>query len=133
VRIEKGKVVALTYSVFDDEHHIVDSNEGYAPLVYLHGAHNILPGLESGLQGRKSGEPLEIVLDAGTYTAPVEKMHSAPVLSSLQSEEENLPLDRSLKFRIKIISVRQASADEMAYGYPLPNKSSTACCPPGCC
>lgn len=59
-KIQKGKVVSIHYTLKGDDGEVIDSSEGGAPLDYLHGAGNIVPGLESGLEGRNVGEKLDV-------------------------------------------------------------------------
>jgi len=54
--ITAGKVVSIHYTLTGDDGEVLDSSQGRAPLDYLHGASNIVAGLESGLTGRRVGE-----------------------------------------------------------------------------
>ena len=58
--ISEGKVVSIHYTLRDEAGECLDSSSGGAPLDYLHGAGNIVPGLESGLSGRKLGESFQV-------------------------------------------------------------------------
>lgn len=58
--ITKDKVVSIHYTLRDDDGQVLDSSDARAPLDYLHGAGNIVVGLESGLNGRSSGEKLKV-------------------------------------------------------------------------
>ena len=50
-------VVSIDYTLTDSEGEILDQSEAGAPLVYLHGADNIIPGLEAALTlGRRGFE-----------------------------------------------------------------------------
>ncbi len=51
--IEKDKAVSLDYTLTNSEGEILDSTQQQTPLVYLHGAGNILPRLEEALEGKK--------------------------------------------------------------------------------
>ncbi|KAF0808387.1 peptidyl-prolyl cis-trans isomerase [Alcanivorax xiamenensis] len=64
--INKDKVVTLHYTLLDgaDGSELERSAED-APLLYLHGAGNILPGLEAALEGKDVGEDVEVTLEAG--------------------------------------------------------------------
>jgi FKBP-type peptidyl-prolyl cis-trans isomerase SlyD len=53
--VAEGKVVAIHYTLKDSEGNVLDSSEGQEPLVYLHGGHNIVNGLEKGLEGKDIG------------------------------------------------------------------------------
>ncbi|MFQ3196614.1 MAG: FKBP-type peptidyl-prolyl cis-trans isomerase SlyD [Paraglaciecola sp.] len=61
--IADQKVVSLNYTVKDTEGKVVDSSEGAAPMVYLHGQGNIIPGLEAALVGKASGEEFDVTVE----------------------------------------------------------------------
>lgn len=58
--IGKHSVVTINYTLTDDDGTVIDSSQGGEPLVYLHGAMNIIPGLESALEGKGTGESLQV-------------------------------------------------------------------------
>lgn len=58
--IAAGKVVALNYTLRDAKGSFIDGSEEGDPLQYLHGADNIVPGLESALEGHKVGDKLSV-------------------------------------------------------------------------
>ncbi|WP_325893427.1 FKBP-type peptidyl-prolyl cis-trans isomerase [Grimontia sp. NTOU-MAR1] len=58
--IEENKVVKIDYTVKDEEGQLIDTSEGKDPLAYLHGAGNIIPGLETALAGRAEGEEFAV-------------------------------------------------------------------------
>ncbi|WP_455200279.1 FKBP-type peptidyl-prolyl cis-trans isomerase [Kaarinaea lacus] len=60
MKIEANKVVSIDYTLKDDDGNIVDTSSGAEPLVYLHGASNIIPGLETELAGKAVGEELSV-------------------------------------------------------------------------
>lgn len=56
MKIEKNKVVSINYTLKNGEGEVLDSSEGGEPLAYLHGQGNLIPGLETELEGRGEGE-----------------------------------------------------------------------------
>ncbi len=60
--IAAGMVVSLQYTLKNDAGDVLDRSEG-GPLLYLHGAENIVPGLERKLTGRKVGDQLDVVVE----------------------------------------------------------------------
>lgn len=54
--VADGLVVSLAYSLRLDDGDEIDSAASDDPLVYLHGAQNIIPGLEQALTGMKVGD-----------------------------------------------------------------------------
>lgn len=61
--VADGKVVAIHYTLTDDKGEVLDSSNGRDPLEYLHGAGNIVPGLEEKLSGRAAGERLKVSVE----------------------------------------------------------------------
>ncbi|MEX0730873.1 MAG: peptidylprolyl isomerase [Aquisalimonadaceae bacterium] len=64
MQIAKDTVVAIDYTLKDDEGEVLDTSEGKEPLTYLHGAGNIIPGLEQALEGKAPGEELSVRVEA---------------------------------------------------------------------
>ena len=71
--IATNHVVSIDYLVKDTEGNVIDSSDGQDPLTFLCGAKNIIPGLESGLMGKKAGDDFEITAEPkeayGEYNA----------------------------------------------------------------
>ncbi|MBX3463326.1 MAG: peptidylprolyl isomerase [Planctomycetes bacterium] len=63
--IADGHVVTIHYRLTLDDGSIADESFGGDPLVYLHGAQNIVPGLERQLAGRKIGDSCEVTVPPG--------------------------------------------------------------------
>ncbi|WP_028292488.1 FKBP-type peptidyl-prolyl cis-trans isomerase [Oceanobacter kriegii] len=62
--IAQHKVVSIHYKVVDvASGETIDSSEGGAPMTYLHGAQNIIPGLEAALEGKQVGDELEVTVE----------------------------------------------------------------------
>ncbi len=71
MRIERDQVVALEYTVQDDDGKVIDTNQGGEALYYLHGYGNIVPGLERALEGKEQGAALEVTVEpADGYGEP---------------------------------------------------------------
>ena len=52
-------VVTIHYTLTDESGEVIDSSEGADPLAYLHGAGNLIPGLERELLGKTAGASLK--------------------------------------------------------------------------
>lgn len=62
MQVESNKVVTIDYVLKDDEGNVIDRSEG-GNFSYLHGANNIIPGLESALMGKAAGDELSVSLE----------------------------------------------------------------------
>lgn len=60
MQIAKDKVASIEYTLTDNEGQVLDSSVGGEPLAYLHGAGNIIPGLEKALEGRQVGDTFTV-------------------------------------------------------------------------
>ncbi|WP_374687079.1 peptidylprolyl isomerase [Promineifilum sp.] len=60
--VEDGLVVSLSYVLRLDDGEQIDSAASDDPLVYLHGAQNIIPGLEEALLGLKVGDVRDVAV-----------------------------------------------------------------------
>ncbi len=63
LKISDGQVVAMEYTLKVDGA-VTDSSEGRAPLEFVHGAGNIIPGLEREMTGMVVGESKEVLVAA---------------------------------------------------------------------
>lgn len=59
MQIESNSVVTLHYTLKDNEGKIMDQSDD-GSFLYLHGAMNIIPGLENALTGKTAGEELSV-------------------------------------------------------------------------
>ncbi len=62
MQIVENRVITLNYILKDDEGNIIDSAED-GSFAYLHGAANIIPGLEHALLGKSAGDELSIAIE----------------------------------------------------------------------
>lgn len=63
--IAENTVVSFHYKVSDDESsELIDSSESSEPMSYLHGARNIIIGLEKALEGKQAGDDVEVTVEA---------------------------------------------------------------------
>ena len=62
MQIGPKTVVGIDYTLKGDDGEAIDTSQGREPLTYLHGAGNLVPGLERALEGKAAGESLEVTL-----------------------------------------------------------------------
>ena len=150
--IANQHVVAIDYTLSNDAGEVIDSSAGAEPLVYLHGAGNIIAGLENALAGKAVGDELEVSFEPedayGEYSAElitnlgremfegVEELEvgmqfhaSAPdggmqIVTIRDVDGDQVTIDgnhplagQQLNFKVKVVSVRAASEEEVAHGH----------------
>lgn len=62
MRITTSTVVTFEHTLKNEHGVVLETTAGKAPLTYLHGAGNFLPGLEAALEGKQAGDKLSVVL-----------------------------------------------------------------------
>ena len=79
MQIEKHRVVTLAYTLKDDDDRIIDQSDD-GSFCYLHGAHNIIPGLENALTGKAAGDELSVSVapEEGYGVHDAEKTQAVP-------------------------------------------------------
>lgn len=60
--INVNQVVSIHYTLTNDAGEVIDSSREGTPLQYLHGHSNIIPGLESALEGLGVGDTLQVTV-----------------------------------------------------------------------
>lgn len=62
MQIGKNAVVSMDYTLTDTGGQVLDTSKGRGPLTYLHGAGNIIPGLEKALEGKAKGDNVKVTI-----------------------------------------------------------------------
>ena len=96
-KITANKVVSLSYTLRDDDGEVIDQSEDGSPLLYLHGAQNIVPGLEEQLEDVAEGESVKA-------TVSPEKGYG-PRIGEAQEVRRNLfPADAELVAGMQVVA-----------------------------
>ena len=61
MKIQSGCVVEIRYELYDDQDELLEKTEEAES--YLHGAEEIVPGLERALEGKEAGETVRVTLE----------------------------------------------------------------------
>jgi FKBP-type peptidyl-prolyl cis-trans isomerase SlyD len=62
MKIANNTVAAIEYTLTNTKGEVLDSSVGFEPLKYLHGASNIIPGLERELEGLSAGDEKSVTV-----------------------------------------------------------------------
>lgn len=147
MQIAKHKVAAIHYTLRDNDGNVLDSSEGRDPLYYIQGIGNLIPGMEEGLEGRESGEKLDLKISpAKGYGELNPQLVQQVPLNAFGGQEvkpgmrfstnrgetvtvtevgvESVTVDGNhplagmeLNFEVEVVEVRNATADELQHGH----------------
>ena len=77
--VKDSLVVTIDYTLTSQDGTPIDSSATHSPLVYLHGANNILPGLEEGLENKAVGERVTLTIPPEKGYGPIQETQLIPV------------------------------------------------------
>lgn len=147
MQITKNKVASIHYTLRDNEGTVIDSSEGRDPLHYLHGAGNLIPGMEEGLEGKFEGEKVNLMIEPEKgYGEKDENLVQQVPRSAFGEQEvkpgmrfstnqggvvtvtdvglESITVDGNhplagvpLNFDVEIVMVRNATTEEITHGH----------------
>lgn len=147
MQISKHKVAAIHYTLTDNEGKVLDSSAGRDPLYYIQGIGNLIPGMEEGLEGKKQGDKFNLKVspekgygvkdDKMIQKVPRSAFGTGEIKKGMQFQtnhgqivtvievglseitvDANHPLAGvELNFAVEVISIREATADELAHGH----------------
>lgn len=60
--VSEGKSISMEYTLTLENKEVLDSNVGGEPLTFTQGSHQIIPGLETALDGMKAGERKQVTV-----------------------------------------------------------------------
>jgi len=106
MKIEKGKVASIEYTLRNESNVVIDSSEGRAPLVYLHGYRNLIAGMENALEAKVAGDAFTIRLKPeegyGAYDDDLKQKLPRSVFDGVES------IENGMQFQMQSEDGRQA-------------------------
>ena len=147
MQITKNKVASIHYTLRDNEGTVIDSSEGRDPLHYLHGAGNLIVGMEEGLEGKSKGDKLNLKIspakgygekdDTLVQKVPRTAFGDQEIKPGMRfstnqggivtvthvgldgvTVDANHPLAGvELNFAVEVMDVREASNEEISHGH----------------
>jgi FKBP-type peptidyl-prolyl cis-trans isomerase SlyD len=97
MQIAEGVVVAMDYTLKGEDGEVLDASEGRGPLFYMHGAGNIIPGLERELVGLSVGDSKDVVVEAADGYGERNEALIQTVPKDLMAGIENLQVGMQLR------------------------------------
>jgi len=117
MQVAKNKVVSIHYTLKNDAGTVIDSSESDAPLVYLHGAQNIIPGLEKALEGKVTDDALEVSIDAvdayGEYNKELTQVVPSNMFEGVDTLEPGMEFQAETAQGMQVIRIAAVNGDEV--------------------
>jgi FKBP-type peptidyl-prolyl cis-trans isomerase SlyD len=117
MKIEKDLVASFDYTLKDDEGALLDTSDGGEPLSYLHGAGNIIPGLESELNGHETGDSFSASIEPadayGVYSNDMVFTVTKDKFDDPDQIEEGVRFQAEISGELKICTVSKIEGEEV--------------------
>ncbi|MFQ5581497.1 MAG: peptidylprolyl isomerase [Mariprofundaceae bacterium] len=117
MQVAKHKVVSIDYTLTNDAGEVLDSSKGGEPLAYLHGTNNIIPGLESALEGKATDDTLQVkIAPEDGYGERVDDMVQTVSRDLFQGVDE---LEAGMQFQantdsgVQVVTITAVEGDEV--------------------
>ena len=117
MNISNNCVASFHYTLTDSTGKVLDSSEGQEPLSYLHGAGNIIPGLEKALVGKVVGDKLNVsVAAAEAYgerdDAMVQQLDSS-MFSGIEQIEVGMEFHAETEHGLQVVTVTGVEGNQV--------------------
>jgi len=113
--IAADQVVSIHYTLKNDAGEVLDRSQADAPLTYLHGRGNLIPGLERELTGKSSGDRLQVrIVPAeayGEYDQGLVQRVPRRALKGVRDVRVGLQLQAQTAQGARVVTVTQLSGD----------------------
>ncbi|SHL00617.1 FKBP-type peptidyl prolyl cis-trans isomerase /Apo-metallochaperone SlyD [Pseudomonas punonensis] len=118
MQIAANKAVSIEYTLTNDAGEVIDSSAGGAPLVYLHGAGNIIVGLEKALVGKQAGDEVNVSVEPeeayGEYSAELVATLNRSMFEGVDELEVGMQFHASgPDGGMQIVTIRELEGDDV--------------------
>ncbi len=129
MQISQNLVASIHYTLKNDAGETLDSSEGQDPLHYLHGAQNIVPGLEKALEGKTTGDKLSVVVSPeegyGEYDDNLLQDLPKEMFAGVEKIEVGMEFHAQTQDGMQVIEVTKVDGDTIGVdgNHPLAGKA----------
>jgi FKBP-type peptidyl-prolyl cis-trans isomerase SlyD len=107
----------IHYTLTDGEGKVIDTSEGQEPLAYLHGAGNIIPGLEKALLGKTVGDKFNVSIPAseayGLRDDSMVQELPSNMFSGIENIEVGMEFHAETEHGLQVVTVTQVEGDNV--------------------
>jgi FKBP-type peptidyl-prolyl cis-trans isomerase SlyD len=127
--ITQDQVVSIHYTLRDDAGEVIDASAAGAPLAYLHGRGNLIPGLERELTGKSAGDRLQVKIAArdgyGEYDSALVQRVPRRALKGVPNLKVGMRLQTQGANGARAVTVTQVVGDMVTLdgNHPLAGKN----------
>jgi len=118
MQVTNNMAVSIHYTLTNDEGVTLDSSLNEAPMLYLHGAGQIISGLENALTGKHIGDKFTVTIEpADAYGEKNDEMYQQVPLSMFDdidgTLEEGMQFHVDASHGVSVVTVSKIDGDQV--------------------
>ena len=117
MQIADNTAVSIHYTLTNDNGEVLDSSQGRAPLVYLHGCGNIISGLEQALKGKSAGDKFNVRVAAadayGDFSEEMIQVISRSMFEGINDIKVGMQFHADVNYGSGIVTVVKIDGDDI--------------------
>ena len=117
MNISENCVASIHYTLTNGEGKVIDTSEGQEPLAYLHGAGNIIPGLERALLGKAVGDKFNVSIPAaeayGVRDDSMVQELPSNMFSGIDKIEVGMEFHAETEHGLQVVTVTKVEGDNV--------------------
>ena len=117
MNISENCVASIHYTLTDGAGKVIDTSEGQEPLAYLHGAGNIIPGLEKALLGKVVGDKFNVRIPAseayGVRDDSMVQELPSNMFSGIDNIEVGMEFHAETEHGLQVVTVTKVEGDNI--------------------
>jgi FKBP-type peptidyl-prolyl cis-trans isomerase SlyD len=98
MEISRNKVVSFHYELSNGEGTVLEDNFNDTPSLYMHGADNIISGLENAMAGHTAGDEFEVTLAAKDAYGEIEPNKTERIPAKYLKHEGKIKVGQAVRF-----------------------------------
>jgi FKBP-type peptidyl-prolyl cis-trans isomerase SlyD len=128
--IQNDSVVNFNYTLTNAAGDVLDKSQG-DPLVYLHGAHNIVPGLENAMLGKQVGDKFQVTVEPeeayGEYQAEMVQEVPRNMFQGVDDIQVGMQFQAQADEGVQVVTVKEVTAEHVIVdaNHPLAGQALT--------
>ena len=117
MQIDKHTVVTIDYTLTNDQGEVIDTSENSQPLAYLHGTGNIIPGLEEALEGKSSGDEVQVSIPPekayGEHDDQLKQVVPRDRFEGVEQLEPGMQFQAQTEGGVRIVTISAIDGDDV--------------------
>ncbi len=117
MQVQADKVVIIDYTLKNDAGDILDQSTPDSPLAYLHGHNNLIPGLETALNGKGAGDQIEASIPPaeayGDYNENLIQVVPRNMFQGVDEIEPGMQFHAQTGQGVQVVTVKEANDESV--------------------